>query len=231
MNGRYQGITATVTGSNCLLKEEMIFHFLQEGITVMAPVNNALEVDVLNTRAAAAYSGHLVTLLTDLASYEKQRQLSKDFLEEYSRCDLLVYLSQNIRRSPFLSEVSRNEWEAMIEEDITSFCIAADLYLENMHNKGGGMFLHVANRQSFTDRPYSALANIAATVQQEVIARFAEEASRFNIEYQQIITDNITNNDSLLNEEQNSSLPREIAAQVLNIFSTSYKPIPCCKKV
>ncbi|RXK86275.1 SDR family NAD(P)-dependent oxidoreductase [Filimonas effusa] len=178
---------AVVVGASSPMSIGIVRTLLQQKATVIAPVNNALEIELLQTQTGDITSGRLVTYLSDKSDYNTVQCMSDIVSDEYGHISLVVYVSDEARRSPFLSEVEIAEWDNMLTAELTPCFIAGKLYIEHSKPFKSGLFIHVVKQDNFIDKPYSSLANIAAVAQMEMSNHFAQEAALDGLRFYHVI--------------------------------------------
>ena len=198
---------AVVIGASGPMSISVVRTLLQNKATVIAPVKNVLEAEMLQTQAGDITSGRLVTYLSDKSDYNTVQCMSDIVSDEYGQIALVVYVSEETRRSPFLSEVATSEWDNMLTEALTPCFIAGKLYMDHSKPFKAGVFIHVVKQENFTDKPYSSLANIAAVAQMEMSNHFAQEAALNDLRFYHVIATRQSKNDPIKPEAGDIAAP------------------------
>ncbi len=140
------GKVAIVTGASSGLGAEIAVALAQAGADVVCHGNthspDATCAKVESTgRTALALRG-------DLRDATVPRKLAETTLQRFGRMDIVVNNAGMIRRAP-ATEYSEQDWEAVIEVNLSSVFRLSQLAGKHMIEQGGGKILNIASLLSF----------------------------------------------------------------------------------
>ena len=165
--------------------------FLQEDATVIVPGKSARSIASLKEYVAGTQQGRLVTLLADYPDYDKAFDVAENIVEEFGQIDLGVAALESPAASPCLTELEITDWQKMADENITAGFVIGRVVLEMMKKNRGGMYISMCNTEDLEKKSWSALANIAATLQVEMARIFAEGIKQYGIRYHHLFISNM----------------------------------------
>lgn len=143
---RLDGKVALVTGASAGLGAAIAVALAEAGADVAAHGNSrtpdaTCEIIRHSGRRSLAIRG-------DLADRETPRRLVAGVLEEFGRLDILVNNAGTIRRAP-AAEYSEEDWDAVIEVNLSSVFRLSQLAGRHMLERGSGKIVNVASLLSF----------------------------------------------------------------------------------
>jgi 2-deoxy-D-gluconate 3-dehydrogenase len=143
---RLDGKVALVTGASAGLGAAVAVALAEAGAHVAAhgnsrPPDATCEIIRNTNRRGLALRG-------DLADRETPRRLVAAVLEEFGRLDILVNNAGTIRRAP-AAEYAEEDWEAVIEVNLSSVFRLSQLAGRHMLERGDGKIVNIASLLSF----------------------------------------------------------------------------------
>ncbi len=143
---RLDGQVALVTGASTGLGRAVALALAEAGADV-ACHGNTHSPDA--TCAGAASIGRKALPLTgDLSNRETPSQLIENSLAHFGRLDILVNNAGTIRRAP-ATEYSEDDWQTVIEVNLSSVFRLSQLAGRHMIERGRGKILNIASLLSF----------------------------------------------------------------------------------
>ena len=144
---RLDGEVALVTGASAGLGAAIAVALAEAGADVAAHGNTrAPEATCATVRSTGRRS---LALRGDLADRGTPRRLVAGVLEEFGRLDILINNAGTIRRAP-AAEYSEEDWEAVIEVNLSAVFRLSQLAGRHMIERGrGGKIVNVASLLSF----------------------------------------------------------------------------------
>jgi 2-deoxy-D-gluconate 3-dehydrogenase len=143
---RLDGKVALVTGASAGLGAALAVALAEAGADVAAHGNSrppAATCELIGSAGRRA-----LALRGDLADRETPRRLVASVLEEFGRLDILVNNAGTIRRAP-AAEYPAEDWDAVIEVNLSSVFRLSQLAGRHMLERGGGKIVNVASLLSF----------------------------------------------------------------------------------
>ena len=143
---KVDGQVALVTGASTGLGQAIAIALAEAGANV-ACHGNTHAPDA--TREAIARIGReSLGLIGDLSDRETPRRLIEKTIEQFGRLDILVNNAGTIRRAP-ATDYSEDDWQAVIEVNLSSVFRLSQLAGRHMLERGRGKILNIASLLSF----------------------------------------------------------------------------------
>jgi hypothetical protein len=181
------GKIALVAGGTGDTGAGIVHAFLREDATVIVPAKSARSIASLKEYVAGTQHGRLVTLLADYPDYDKAFDVAENIVEEFGQIDLGVAALESPAASPCLTELEITAWQKMADENITAGFVIGRVVLEMMKKNRCGMYISMCNTEDLEKKSWSALANIAATLQVEMARIFFEGIKEYGIRYHHLL--------------------------------------------
>ena len=143
---RLDGKVALVTGASTGLGQAIAIALAEAGADV-ACHGNTHKPDP--TSEAVTNRGRQALALTgDLSNRETPRQLLENAIAHFNQLDILVNNAGTIRRAP-AADYSEEDWQKVIEVNLSSVFRLSQLAGRHMIERGGGKILNIASLLSF----------------------------------------------------------------------------------
>lgn len=191
MKNSLQGKVAIVLGMMNSTTAGIVSGLLGQGCTVMAPAKSLQQLNWLKEIAASISTGRLLTQLTDMPDYEKAQDVADAIMEKYGRIDIAVTAMIANKVTTGLAETNMDQWENMLDENITPCFVFNRILISIMKQEHQGMYVNV-NEKIPAGKTCSSLSKIAASVQMQLSQQFAEEATTNGIRYYQLYVEEDT---------------------------------------
>lgn len=143
---KVEGQVALVTGASTGLGQAIAIALAEAGASVVCH-GNTHAPDA--TREAIGKIGReSLGLIGDLSDRETPRRLIEKTIEHFGRLDILVNNAGTIRRAP-ATDYSEDDWQAVIEVNLSSVFRLSQLAGRHMIERGRGKILNIASLLSF----------------------------------------------------------------------------------
>ena len=128
---------AIVTGASRGIGREIAKMLANEGIQVIANYNKS-EEKALKLKKDLEEQGKLIDIFkADVSKQEECESLVKYTLEKYNKIDILIN-NAGIDQYKLITEVTKQDWEDMINTNLYSaFCMCQQVLPNMIHNKSG----------------------------------------------------------------------------------------------
>jgi 2-deoxy-D-gluconate 3-dehydrogenase len=143
---RLDGRVALVTGASAGIGAAIAVALAEAGASVVCHGNS--RSPVATTAQIDANGGESLALTGDLRERETQDRLVPQVLDRFGRLDILVNNAGTIRRAPAVDH-SLEDWEAVIEVNLTSIFRLSQLAGRHMLERGTGKIVNIASLLSF----------------------------------------------------------------------------------
>jgi 2-deoxy-D-gluconate 3-dehydrogenase len=143
---RLDGKVALVTGASAGLGAAVAVALAEAGADVAAHGNSRTPDATCDGIRSAGRRG--LALRGDLSDRETPRRLVEGVLAEFGRLDILFNNAGTIRRAP-AAEYSEEDWDAVIEVNLSSVFRLSQLAGRHMIERGRGKIVNVASLLSF----------------------------------------------------------------------------------
>ncbi|MDP4164599.1 MAG: 2-dehydro-3-deoxy-D-gluconate 5-dehydrogenase KduD [Bacillota bacterium] len=170
---------AIVTGGNAGLGQGYAVALAKAGadLFIVARSENWVE-----TKALIEETGQRVTFFkADLTNREAHKEIVEQCLKVYGKIDILVNNAGIIRRAPLL-EYKEEDWDAVMETNITSLYLLSQEAAKVMAEQRSGKIINIASMLSFQGGkfvpPYTASKHAVAGLTKA----FANELAEYNIQ-------------------------------------------------
>jgi NADP-dependent 3-hydroxy acid dehydrogenase YdfG len=215
MSKLLKGKVTVVAGTSDFVIASVVPTLLQEDAVVIVPAKSADQINILRERVANIGTGRLVTLLTDYLDYDNAFDVAEYITQGVGRIDLFVVCFDAPDTPSGITETNILDWDKMIDQNITSFFIAARVALNTMKQNKCGMFISVANSNVVENRPGYALSNLSSTMQSEMAKHFWEDVIGYNIRYYHL---NINGFKSIYKNNEGTTKNKWIADNTIGTF-------------
>ncbi|MCW3118089.1 MAG: hypothetical protein JWM28_2171 [Chitinophagaceae bacterium] len=177
------GKIVLVAGSTSPIGLPVVHYFLKAGATVIAPVKSLDEITKLKASVADISTGTLITQLTELPDYDTGFDITETIVEKFGRIDIGIAIFNGLTCNNQLTEVHINEWQNMVDNEVTPFFICARLILRTMKVSKGGLYISLCDSSLVKQDNFPPLSKIAANIKMEMSKIFAEETKKYNVKY------------------------------------------------
>lgn len=141
------GKTALVTGASSGIGQAIAIALAEAGADVACHCRSEGNAD--ETIAAIERCGRrAVPVLGDLADKATPQRIAEQTLAEFGRVDILINNAGMIRRSPAV-DFSEDDWQIVIDVNLTSVFRLSQFVGRNMIENGGGKIVNIASLLSF----------------------------------------------------------------------------------
>ena len=137
-----------ITGASRGLGQAMAIGLAKAGAFVIA-CSSRLEGTKETLREIEAQGGKAAALAADLSDREAVRKMYQDAVALAGRIDVLVNNGGTIARYP-AEEFPLNEWDKVIEVNLTSAFLLSQLAGSDMKKNGGGKIINTASMLSYS---------------------------------------------------------------------------------
>ncbi len=139
-----RGKVAVVTGSTKGIGLAVAEALLQEGAKVLISARNAGEVAVTAKRLSAAHPGHAAPHPCDVRSEGEVEALFRAADREFGGIDILVN-NAGVGLFKNLEEMSLDEWNSVIETNVTGVFLCSRAAIPRMRRRGGGYIFNISS--------------------------------------------------------------------------------------
>lgn len=216
MKNSLEGKVAIVLGMMNPTTGSIVSSLLGQGCTVMAPAKSLQQLNWLKEIAASIPTGRLLTQLTDMPDYEKAQDVADAIVEKYGRIDIAITAMIANKVTTGLSETNMDQWENMLDENITPCFVFNRILISIMKQEHQGVYINV-NEKIGAGHKCSSLAKIATSVQQQLSQQFAEEATNNGIRYYQLYVDEC--NAAMADDDLSTVTPETIGKAIIRLYS------------
>jgi NAD(P)-dependent dehydrogenase (short-subunit alcohol dehydrogenase family) len=142
-----KGKVAVVLGGTSGLGRAIAMGLAEAGADVVASSRraDAVEETAKAVEATGRRTIRAASDVTDRASLEKLRDA---VLQAFGQVDILVNAAGRTKRTPSL-DVSEEEWDAILETNLTGAMRASQVFARPMLERGAGSIIHIASLASF----------------------------------------------------------------------------------
>jgi NAD(P)-dependent dehydrogenase (short-subunit alcohol dehydrogenase family) len=142
-----KGKVAVVLGGTSGLGRAIAMGLVEAGADVVASSRraDAVEETAKAVEAKGRRTIRAASDVTDRASLEKLRDA---VLQAFGQVDILVNAAGRTKRTPSL-DVSEEEWDAIVETNLTGAMRASQVFAKPMLERGTGSIIHIASLASF----------------------------------------------------------------------------------
>jgi NADP-dependent 3-hydroxy acid dehydrogenase YdfG len=221
MKNSLEGKVAIVLGMMNPTMAGILSGLLEQGCTVMAPAKSLQQFNWLKEIAAGIPTGRLLTQLTDMPDYEKAQDVADAIMEKYGRIDIAITAMIANKVTTGLSETNMDQWENMLDENITPCFVFNRILISIMKQEHQGMYVNV-NEKITPGHKCSSLSKIAASVQMQLSQQFAEEAATNGIRYYQLFVDEC--NAAIDTQDLSTVTPDSIGKAIIRLYSEDTVP-------
>jgi NADP-dependent 3-hydroxy acid dehydrogenase YdfG len=161
----------------------IVRYFLEKGATVIVPAKSLDEITKLRADTIAISNGKLVTELADLPDYDSRFDIAEAIVEKFGKIDIGISVFNNLSCKRQLTEAHINDWQNMVDNEVTPFFVSARLILNTMKLSNSGLYVSVCDSSMPEENILSPLSKIAANTKMEMSKIFAEETKKYNVRY------------------------------------------------
>ncbi|MFP5039858.1 SDR family NAD(P)-dependent oxidoreductase [Parasediminibacterium sp. JCM 36343] len=224
ISNRLTGKIVLIAGGATVHGRGIVHYFLKANATVIVPGTSLQGLNGLKASIENINTGHLITHLTELPDYDKAFDIAETIVEEFGKIDIGIGVFSNAPCSSMLTEAHINDWQQMIDTEVTPFFVCARLILNAMKLIEDGLYVNVCYGKDFEDGNYAPLSKIAQNAKMEMSKIFAEESKKHNVRYQHLWvkpTDDGDNNLANLNSAET------IGTEILKLFIEKTENTDC----
>lgn len=175
--------TVLVAGGTSPEGVNIVRYFLEEGATVIVPAKSLDDMTRLKADTANINGGNLVTQLTELPDYDTGFDIAESIVERFGRIDIGIAIFNGLPCKRQLTEVGINDWQNMVDNEVTPFFVCGRMILNTMKASKGGLYISVCNSSLFEREDLSPLSKIAANAKMEMSKIFAAETKKYQVRY------------------------------------------------
>ncbi len=172
-----------VVGGTSVAGFNIVRFFLEKHATVIVPAKSLDEMNRLKVASAEYDTGTLITQLAELPDYETGFDIAETIVEKFGRIDIGVAVFMGPACNRQLTEVGINDWQNMVDNEMTPFFICARLILKTMKASRGGLYISVCDSGLLEKENASPLSQIAANAKMEMSRIFATETKKYQVRY------------------------------------------------
>ena len=172
-----------VAGGTSVAGFSIVRFFLEKDATVIVPAKSLDEINRLKAAAAGYATGTLITQLAELPDYDTGFDIAETIVEKFGRIDIGVAVFNGLACNRQLTEVGINDWQNMVDNEMTPFFVSARLILHTMKTGKGGLYISVCDSSLLEKEHASPLAKIAANAKIEMSKIFADETKKYHVRY------------------------------------------------
>jgi 3-oxoacyl-[acyl-carrier protein] reductase len=140
---KLEGRVALVTGASQGIGHACALALAREGATVAAAARNQKNLDDLVARITSA-GGKASTFIIDVADEEQIRSGVKSAIAQLGKIDILVN-NAGITRDQLVMRMKRNDWDAVINTNLTSAYLCIQQVLPSMLKQRWGRIINVTS--------------------------------------------------------------------------------------
>ncbi len=128
---------AIVTGASKGIGREIAKQLALSGIQVIANYNKSEKEARILKEELEQNNIHIDIIKADVSEKEECKKIVQFTLEKYNKVDILIN-NAGIDKYELITEVTKNEWEEMINTNLYSaFCMCQEVLPNMIHNKSG----------------------------------------------------------------------------------------------
>ena len=142
-----KGKVAVVLGGTSGLGRAIAMGLAEAGADVVASSRRADVVEE-TAKAVEAKGRRTIRAASDVTDRESLEKLRGAVLEAFGQVDILVNAAGRTKRTPSL-DVSEEEWDAILETNLTGAMRASQVFAKPMLERGAGSIIHIASLASF----------------------------------------------------------------------------------
>lgn len=177
-------ITMVIGGSGPIGKA-IVQSFLMENARVIVPLSSSDEVMELKQHLSKVTSGELITFLTDLTDYSKASEIASEIIDEFGKIDLAVTAINNCCSNTTLAKIDINDWQRMVEKNITPFFISSSLMLSFLSDETA-MYVTLSDFDRQRGDNKNVLGSVASSIQVKMAEIIATELKGIKARYHHI---------------------------------------------
>src|ERR1035438_5372438 len=141
--GKFHGKVSIVTGSGQGIGREIALALAREGASVVIADWNEGEAERVTSEIVAT-GGIAIPVKVDISEPDQVDAMVSQTLEAFGRIDILVNNAGIGHVKPFLS-ITLEEWNRVLEIDLTGQFLCAQAVARVMVKQGGGRIVNVAS--------------------------------------------------------------------------------------
>jgi len=172
-----------VAGGSSAAGFSIMRFFLEKNATVIVPAKSLDEINRLKAAAAEYQTGTLITQLAELPDYDTGFDIAETIVERFGKIDIGIAVFNGLACNRQLTEVGINDWQNMVDNEMTPFFVSARLILHTMKAGKGGLYVSVCDSSLLEAEDASPLAKIAANAKMEMSKIFASETKKYDVRY------------------------------------------------
>jgi 3-oxoacyl-[acyl-carrier protein] reductase len=139
-----RGKTSVVTGSSKGIGYAIAESLARAGANVLVSARNAEEVTKAARTLDGLGHGRVIGVACDVRQYDDVRRLIGRAVEEFDRVDILVN-NAGVGAFAAVEELSIEQWQQMIETNLSGVFYACHEAIPHMKRRGGGWIINIAS--------------------------------------------------------------------------------------
>jgi NAD(P)-dependent dehydrogenase (short-subunit alcohol dehydrogenase family) len=155
---RLKGKVAIITGGTKGIGKATVELFIQEGshVVIGDVDDNGIEL----AKALSTPETHCTFIRTDVTNEEDIKHLVNETVKQYGKLDIL-FANAGIGEAAMIEEMSYQDWQRVINVNMSSVFLSNKYAIETMLKSGGGSIINNGSVLSFVGQS-SVMANAAA---------------------------------------------------------------------
>jgi NADP-dependent 3-hydroxy acid dehydrogenase YdfG len=213
-----EGKTVLIAGGSSCQGAGIVRFFLKQSATVIAPVKSLTEINKLKAFTHTIKQGSLITQLTDMPDYDEAFDIAEAITEKYGKIDIGISIFNSIPCNKGLTNIHINDWQKMLDYELTPFFLCARIILQSMKVCRDGLYVSACDSNFFEQATATPLSKVASCLKMEMSKTFAEETKNYNVRYHHLWIDSPFKNNVLPADDSCTPDPEIIGSQIMNIF-------------
>ncbi len=153
------GRVAVITGAGGGIGRTIAGSLAQAGCKVVVVDRDEKNADE-TARMVADKGGDAMTATADVADPASVETAAKAALDRFGPCGILVNNAALVRNGP-LSDLSVEDWNAVVNVNLTGYFIVAQTFARQMMANGGGAMVHVSSLSGDYPQPTSGAYSVS----------------------------------------------------------------------
>lgn len=184
--GKLDGKTALIAGGTGGVGEGIVRAFLNEGATVVVPSRSGDRLQQLDEQLEGVETERLISLVGDMSDIESAEQLRQQILDKVGHIDSVVAsLNSRWNEDIPLVKTSLDDWQRMIDSNLTAHFIAARTFLPVL--KPDSSYTLIGGGAALKAMPHYGLVCIPAAAEVMLTQVLIEEMKGSGIRINEVI--------------------------------------------